>query len=291
MIKDLCEKIGFPEEAIAELSASLNKILACPKCSVMLREVQDAMYLDGAVSDRLDALAEASGINRYTVSMVFWLYSAIPLRYVYQQKGLPEDIYYDCMKDLLYKLNECKNVYGVWGAFTDWFKLFYLCKRFTLGRLEYERQPFALDAYKDILKKGDTVINMHIPSSGKLLPDDVIASLKKAYAFFSDEVRDDGILVFHCDSWMLHTPMVEGVYKDGSNMRAFYDMFDIIEVRNAETFSNFWRVFNIPYEEGAIEKAPTDTTLRRNMLAYMKNGGVFGSGRGIILFDGEKIIK
>lgn len=292
MIKELCEKIGFPEEATTELSVALNKLLACPKCSALLKKAVDTMYLGegNAFNDVLAEITEACGLHRYTVNMVFWLYSAIPLRYIYAQRGLPEEIYYDSMKDLRYKLKECRDVYGICGTFVDWFKLFYLCKRFALGRLEYERQRFALDCYKDILKKGDTVINMHIPSSGKLVPEEVIESFKKAYVMFSDEVREDGILVLHCDSWMLHTPMADAVYKDGSNMKAFYDMFDVIEVRNADSFSNFWRVFAMP-NGTELDKVPTDTTLRRNVLSYMKNGGVFGNGRGIILFDGEKIVR
>lgn len=292
MIKEICEKIGFQDEATEELSAALAKILSCEKCADLLKKAQDTMYLsDESFNPVLEELTAACGLHRYTVNMVFWLYSAIPLRYIYKQRGLPEEIYLDSMKDLTYKLKECRDVYGICGTFVDWFKLFYLCKRFALGRLEYERQPFALDAYRDILKKGDTVINIHIPSSGRLLAEDVYASLKKAYAFFSEDVRDDGILVFHCNSWMLHPKMAEAVYKDGSNMRAFYDLFDVIDVTDAEYFTNFWRVFNMPYSEEAVAKAPTDTTLRRSILGYMKNGGVFGNGRGIILFDGEKIIK
>ena len=292
MIKELCEKIGFPSEATAELSAALNKILACPTCSALLKKAQDTMYLsDESFNPVLEELTAACGLHRYTVNMVFWLYAAIPLRYVYQQKGLPEEIYFDSVKDLRYKLQECYDVYGIWGTFVDWFKLFYLCKRFSLGRLEYEKQPFALDAYGDILKKGDTVINIHIPSSGKLMPGDVIASLKKAYKFFSDEVREDGVLVFHCNSWMLYPPMADATYKDGSNMKSFYDIFDVCEAVTSDSYPNFWRVFNMQYEEGAFDKAPTDTSFRASLLTYLKNGGKMGNGRGIILFDGEKIIK
>ena len=292
MIKDICEKIGFQDEATEELSAALAKILSCEKCADLLKKAQDTMYLsDESFNPVLEELTAACGLHRYTVNMVFWLYSAIPLRYIYKQRGLPEEIYLDSMKDLTYKLKECRDVYGICGTFVDWFKLFYLCKRFALGRLEYERQPFALDAYRDILKKGDTVINIHIPSSGKLMPNDVIASLKKAYEFFSDEVREDGTLVFHCHSWMLHTPMADSAYRDGSNMKAFYDIFDIVEVTDSDSYPNFWRVYNMPYTEGAFDKAPTDTSFRRDLLTYLKNGGKMGSGRGIILFDGEKIIK
>ena len=292
MIRELCEKIGFPDDATEELMSALNKILACPCNAALLKKAQDTMYLGEANSfnEVLAELSEASGIHRYTVNMVFWLYCAIPLRYIYTQRGLGLDIYYDSLKDLRYKLYECKNVYGIWGTFVDWFKLFYLCKRFALGRLEYEKQSFVLDSYKDVLKKGDTVINMHIPSSGKLVPSEVIDSFKRAYEFFSDEVKD-GVLTLHCDSWMLYTPMVEAVCDKGTNMRAFYEMFDIIETRVANGYPNFWRVYNIQYDEGAFDRAPTDTTLRKKLLEYLKNGGEMGACRGIIRFDGENILK
>ena len=292
MIRELCEKIGFPTDDTDELSAALNKILANDGTSALLRKAQDVMYL-GQGNDFNNVLAELTekcGIHRYTVNMVFWLYCAIPLRYIYAQKGLDEEIYYASMMDLRYKLKECRDVYGVCGTFVDWFKLFYLCKRFALGRLEYERISFPLDDYKGIVKKGDTVINMHIPSSGRLLPDDVIASFKKAYEMFSDEVKD-GILALHCSSWLLYPPMAEETYRQGSNMRAFYEMFDVIEEAVSENNGNFWRVYNMQYTEGALEKAPADTTFRRDLLAYLKSGKKMGNGRGIILFDGEKIVN
>ena len=292
MIRELCERLEFPNEATDELSEALAKILASEKCAALLKKAQDTMYLsDESFNPVLEELTAACGLHRYTVNMVFWLYCAIPLRYIYQQRGISEEIYYASMKDLRYKLKECKDVYGICGTFVDWFKLFYLCKRFSLGRLEYERTSYPLDCYKDVLKKGNTVINIHIPSSGKLLPEDVTDSLKKAYAFFSDEVRADGILVFHCDSWMLYPPMAEAVYKDGSNMKAFYGLFDVVEDRASDAYPNFWRVYNMQYTEGAFDKAPTDTSFRKNLLEYLKNGGKMGAGRGIILFDGEKIIK
>ena len=292
MIRELCDRLGFPESDTQTLCELLGKLMSDPATAEMLKKAVDTMYLGegNSFNDVLCELTERCGAHRYTVNMVFWLYAAIPLRYVYKVKGLPEDVYYDSMKDLRYKLKECRDVYGICGTFVDWFKLFYLCGRFALGRLEFERIPYPLEGHSSV-KKGDTVINMHIPSSGKLLYGDVIESLKKAYGFFTDAVRSDGTIVFHCSSWMLHTPMVESVCREGSNMRAFYDLFEIVEVTDSDTYPNFWRVYNMPYADGAFDKAPVNTTLRADLLAYLKNGGKMGSGRGVILFDGEKIVK
>ncbi len=66
-------------------------------------------------------------------------------------------------------------------------------------------------------------------------------------------------------------------------------MFDILNQEDqGNQFSDCWRVFNKPYE-GSSKGLPDDTSLRRNMINYIDNYGVFGIGDGIALFDGETI--
>ena len=40
-----------------------------------------------------------------------------------------------------------------------------------------------------------------------------------------------------------------------------------------------------------IDELPTDTSVRRNYVRLMKEVGKAGWGRGLILFDGEKIVN
>ena len=40
-----------------------------------------------------------------------------------------------------------------------------------------------------------------------------------------------------------------------------------------------------------FDKAPADTSLRRNILDMIKSGQNMGAGYGVILFDGENIVN
>ena len=68
-------------------------------------------------------------------------------------------------------------------------------------------------------------------------------------------------------------------------------MFDVVKrIERGNEFADCWRVFNKMYE-GTSKGLPDDNSLRRNMINYIDDYGVFGIGEGIILFDGEKIIN
>ena len=83
----------------------------------------------------------------------------------------------------------------------------------------------------------------------------------------------------------------EKVYHEGSNLKAFYEMFDVFESSTSESNGNFWRIFNMEFSRDTLHNAPEDTTLRRNFKKYLLDGNNMGSGKGILLFDGERVIN
>ncbi len=291
MVRDFCEKTGFPEEAADCLEAAYRKILSSPKALTGIYEAMDAMYCgtDNSFVPILENVSKESGVHRYTSDMVFWILCTKSLYYIYKQKNLPEHMYWESVTDLKYKLIECHDVYGIWGTFVDWFKMFYTCERMPFGRLQFDKHTWGGEDYKGILKNGDACFSCHIPSSGPLTPESVMDSFKKLYEFNKDSLKD-GILKIVCYSWLLYPPTIV-MYPEGSNTRKFAALFDIVSTKERETGSDFWRIFNMVYEgPETLDKAPTDTRLRRNYIEYLKAGGKMGSGTGVILFDGEKIL-
>ena len=291
MIRKICEKLEFPQEATEYLESGLHAIMKDAYLSDMFFEAMDDYFSDdGTKCDGLIVeISGRSGIHVFTIDMIFLLMCARPLRYIYKQKGLSEEIYWDTMCDMRYKLIECKKMYGIWGTFVfSWFRGFFFCERFKLGRLQYERRRFSFEDHRGILKEGDTVYNCHIPSCGPLTPESVIDSLKRAYAFFADEL-EDGILPICCHSWMLYPPTAE-LYPKGSNLRAFYDMFSILSEKPNESNSDFWRIFYKSFSPEMLDTIAPETSLQKNFLEYLKTGALMGSGNGVLLFDGEKII-
>ena len=71
----------------------------------------------------------------------------------------------------------------------------------------------------------------------------------------------------------------------------FYELFDVTdEIPVKDNASNFWRVF---YKEAdtPLSELPAETRLQRNLIKYLSEGKLMQTGRGFIVFDGEKIIN
>ena len=166
MIIDIARKIEFPEEAIASLSLVLNDVTAKGKLPA-LYDAMDDWYL-GSVDDwggKMAKIAEETGVNRYALDMVFLLLAAKPLAYLYRINGLADELYLDIMRDLRYKLVECKQMHNVWGIFVAWwFPWHYQLKRFALGRLQYERIEARFDDEALGVKRETSFITVTFPT-------------------------------------------------------------------------------------------------------------------------------
>lgn len=232
---------------------------------------------------------DSNGKDDYMTSLLFWLHCVPYGKEVYRKQGISEKVFYDTMADIAFKLAECKQVYGKCGVFTNWFFLIFEWKLVALGRLQYQITDFPKDHYEwngFRLNQGDPVYACHIPSSGKLTEALCMESLQQAYDFFKKDLRTS-ILPVVCNSWLLFPPYVESVFPEGSNMKAFAQLFDIIDQSGDEGFYDCWRVFGRVYE-GTTEGFPCDNTLRRNFIRHIENVGTFGYGYGVLLYDGEK---
>ncbi len=291
MIRFFAEKINFPEEAISEFTQVYQTVTTHPAYRSLFEKAMDRLLNEkgNGFMEELEALSQQSGIHRQPLDMTLLLAAAAPMKERYEAQGIAEEIFWDSLEDLRYKLMENQANHGRWGTFvTFWFQDFYWCERFKLGRLQYEKRFFKFPEYQGI-KEGDRVFNCHIPSSGPLTPESVMDSLKKAHAFYKDELTD-GILPVVCNSWLLYTPFEGTVFPEGTNLWNFSRMFTKLKETEDPNCNNFWRIFDQEYDPATLKDAPADTGLRRRMKAFLEAGNPMGSAYGILLFDGEKII-
>lgn len=290
MITEICDRLHFPQEATRTFGDCLTCILAEERTSAWLSQARELYFSDTpeAHTELLRRVSEETGIHRYTVDMVFLLFCIPWLREAYRNAGLPEELLWETMSDLRSKLMECKAVHDLWGNFVAyWYRGFFTLQRFRLGRLEFEHKPYPGEDYRGIVRRGDQVVNCHIPSGSPLTTQSVLESLGRAYDFYRDELRD-GKLVVICHSWLLYPPHY-GVFPEDSNLRKFYDLFQVTHWEPDEKNSDFWRIFNRFYDE-SWKNAPADTALRRNFLRYFEQSGTMGNGYGVLLFDGNTVL-
>ncbi len=290
MIEKFLNKIGFSEEDIKEYKKYTE--LAGNEIPVLAKA-----YMDGIIS-YADAVEKAhtANIHEYTADLLFVVECAPHLREKYKKKGVVDTLYIDAMRDIKYKLDECKTSKGVFGIFTvKWFEGYFIMQRMVLGRLQYgvavyDQEPAVIQGY--VVNKGDFILDCHIPSGGPLKPEMCMDSFKQAYEFFKDKLKD-GILVITCDSWLLYRKYIGPVFPEESNTAKFAKYFEITEEHSHDKFYECWRVFGKEYD-GNPDNLSTDTGMRKRFVEYIKankdNPAPFGGATGIILFDGEKVL-
>lgn len=291
MFLQTCERLRFPSESIPVLQEGMERI--CTLADAELQKACDELMTVGSGDylQWMQALSEKSGVHQYTADMVTLLYAVDRLVEAYKDHRLPEQLMWDSLDDLRCKVLECKAVHDIWGTFvTPWFPRFYWLQRFKLGRLEYEKDEYAWDIPIEGIRKGDPVINIHIPSSGPLTPMSVEDSLAQAWAFYRNEFSTDRI-PFVCHSWLLYPPVCQRVFPEHSNLRAFCGQFEIVGSEKDEKNEDFWRIFHMDYSEEALQNAPADTTLQRNMLTYLREGNCMGFGAGVIWYTPGTVEK
>ncbi len=287
-VQNIIEKIGF--------SAEQQKSYFEYKSLVGDRIFNSAKaYMQGeiAFSEAIEKahLLQNENLHQYIINALFVIECLPFLLEKYNRKNISPEIFINSMKDLKYKLDEAKKVYGVFGVEPiAWYERFLDMRRFAFGRLqfniaEFEEDDITLSGYT--VKKGDFVLACHIPSSGPLKPEMCKESFCMAYEFFKDKISS-GILPVTCHSWLLYPPY-QAVFGENSNTGEFIKNFEIIKVFETEQFEDAWRVFGINFD-GDIAELPQNTSMQKGFAEYIKQGGSFGVGLGIILLDGKNVL-
>lgn len=281
MIKRIMSKLDFPAEAIEYLAEQYARLTASDETKDALSLAHDALFVkEGDYMSPINEIAEKTGIHDHTVSMLVLLDAADTLRNVYKENGLSDKVWYDSMYDLRTKLLEYKNLTGLWGTNVEsWFKQFFTLDRFALGRLQYNKGTLNTDC-GEMLKAGDTVIYIHIPSSGPLNIDDVRESLRMARDWYKKDF-EGGDVPLACSSWLLYTPLTERL-PDRSNIKKFAALFDIFDNRGESTNKNFWRIFYRKYSPELLSEIEPKNSLERAAVELIKSGDSLGVGLGII---------
>lgn len=294
MINDIAKKLDFPNEAIECFEDCLDKILENKEASLLISDAMDEVFTnedDVAYYPYIQKVSELTDIHRHTVNMVFWLLCAKPLKYIYKINNISDEVYYDTISDLKPKLDECYRTFGIWGTFTNWFTKFFKLQRFGFGRLEYDNEIWNRGDYKSFVKDGDFAVRIHIPSGSPLTEEAVMDSFKKVYNFHKDKTRN-GILPILCVTWFFYPPIV-ALFKETSNLKKFADLFDMIDSQETPGIYSALRfAFDTFYESPeTLKNLPENSDLQRKLKKYLLDGNSYGTGSGIVLFDGEKIIN
>lgn len=286
------EDFSYAERDAKILLSAYDAIVADEETKIVWNKLM-AIYRNDICCDynqlraEIRAAAERLKIHSYTAELLLFIGLSRYTREKYAERGIPEEIFRDTMLDLRYKLEECREVYGICGSFVaEWFSGFFRLSRFALGRLQFELIPFQNVYHKNghDLQEDSLVINIHIPRTGTPLdPISCETSLQKAAAFYRKELEGKE-KAFACHSWLLY-PVHRAFLPANSNLLAFMDRFDIFSWGEyGEDHPDLWRLFDRMYT-GNPEALAYDTSLRKAYADHIKQGGKTGWGQGVFFYS------
>ena len=298
--KEVEKRLGFPQEAIEVFERVATKIDTNEKLNGKFEAIFNEFLFPeahdfGACLDKLTKISMGYGIKEYTLDFVFLLRATEVMHNIYKERGLSDELFWNTVMDLKYKYVECVNCKGVHGTFVgSWNTEFFNLHRFALGRYQFDMTTYGGEDFTAscgiTIKKGDKTLGFHIPSSGIPLTDEVrLDSFKKAYDFFPEFRREDGLMIFECGSWLIYEGYKEFL-PETSNILKFIGDFEIVSSESNDKFNDAWRIFDASGFKSP-KKWDERTSLQRAFKKHVLSGGKTGHGHGIIVFDGEKIVR
>ena len=198
------ENLDLPEASRASLRENCETLVTTPGAIDELVSAETLLFkdygIDGAygaewkpIVPHMDALSERTGLHRHVVDFLFLALASERLRENYRAAGLTDELFWDTIADLKFKLIECHDVYGIWGTFVaSWYPWFYTMHRFKLGRLQYEAVHFSGDA--PVTVGGPAGRLRPGPSHGSLRPGEEQEPAGFRSGSFRPEERDLRIL-------------------------------------------------------------------------------------------------
>jgi len=140
-------------------------------------------------------------------------------------------------------------------------------------------QQLAKAEWALMLRNGDTVLDMHIPSFMPLRLDLLQASLNRALDFFPRYHPERPFKAFACGSWLFNTQGVELLPVD-SNIVAFQRQGYLFPLPSNGTGGMYFIFGDYLID---LDKAPQNTELQRAVVNHMQAGGRLRNGGFLLL--------
>ena len=124
--------------------------------------------------------------------------------------------------------------------------------------------------WKQVLKRGDNVVSLHIPAGGGLTPEAVDESIQQMKVFLRTYFPDYEYKAFDCYSWLLDPQLVTLLGED-TNISKFCKRFSpVTHHSRGEAVFNF--VFFKPNMDFDMKSLPENTNLEKKLKEHFLNG-------------------
>ncbi len=258
IIKKWYNKIGFPSCYDEEFYKALQSY-----------EIDESMTIDTYNLNCEDGKK----------NFLYFLYFCEATEKIYKEKGIDESILMDTLSDFPRWLDIWSELKGeMYLGELDWLSYHLGAKLFKLGRLQFcfsNRYEFPGIG----VKKGDAVVDTHIPAAGHLDTEECQKSFDFAREFFAKYFPEKEWKVFTCHSWLLGEDLKE-LLNENSNILKFQKFFTIDSQHETDAILSYTFHWKIQREE--LSKIDATSSFAKKVKEKALNGGIFHGGAGYI---------
>lgn len=262
-----------------------DKIVASKKANAILisyvEKYKNSKHIEyETMQEDLTAISNDICLPYQTICSVYVFCLSKYLEEVYKSKNIDSKFLHDALMDFNWKNKECFDAKGVYGTNTLlWHVKILNGDVIAIGRLQYElitaENNYVTKSYSVI--KGQPLVSVHIPSSGKLDYEAVKISYVNANKFFKKRIEN---VIFYCSSWLLWEKHKE-ILSENSNIVKFSSDYELFEHGIYENDQGLKRVFPKDFLKPYIE-LPENNTLQKAYKKLLLEGKKAGFGSGLM---------
>ena len=246
------EKLRFPKIYDEEFRAALKRI-----------PVSDALTVENFRRDGTDG-------QRNLLSA---LYLCQGLAAEYEKRGIPENVLLETLGDIVRWCETWSRLRGqLYLGELNWLKFHLSGKIFQLGRLQFCMGHAHEDIPEAGVKKGDGVLEVHIPNTGALSREECEKSFARAREFFPEYFPEFSWKVFTCHSWLLDETL-EQMLPQESNILWFKNLFTPIWQEESDAILGY--VFPWRTTRTQVRHCVSQSRLAQAVKKHVLEGGTF----------------
>ena len=260
IIEKWYKKLEFPKEYDREFYSALKEYTISDNISI------DTYDLDCKDGKR---------------NLLSFLFMCEELSQKYAEKGIPQEIMVHTAKDLVLWTNAWSDVKNeMYLGELNWLCRHFKMKLFRLGNLEYviKESPFDFAQYG--IKKGDTLIDVHIPNDAKFATELCDESFRYAKKFFSEYYPEYKLDFFTCASWLLDREL-DKLLPETSNIIKFGRRFTVVDEKTHESFGALRYVFKWNTNRLNLKNAVCTSGFSERLKKFVMDGNSLYSVTGV----------
>lgn len=212
-------------------------------------------------------------------NLLSYLFMCDTLKKKYDEKNISEDIFYDTVSDIKTWAKTWSGLKGeLYLGELGWLSNHLKMKLFRLGRLQFCMGKCEHDVPQKSLKKGDNVMEVHIPEGAPLTQEECEKSFSLAREFFAKYYPEFEYKYFTCHSWLMDDTLKELLSKE-SNIVKFSDMFEHFHSEKDDAILRY--VFKWNTARYNLDNFPATSSFAQKIKEHIKSGKDFYSALGV----------